>query len=64
MIEHAPAADAPRTDVTSATMPRGVFIALCLTLISLLGGAVFLLAQRGPAILLDLGSAVGQVLCF
>jgi hypothetical protein len=44
-------------------MPLTARIAIIGTLGLLLGGAVFLLLERGPAILIDLSASAAQLLC-
>ena len=45
-------------------MPLAARIAIIGSLGLLLGGAVFLLLARGPAILIDLSNSAARLLCF
>ena len=44
-------------------MPRTAKIAIGCTLTALIGGAVYLIAVRGPAMLLDMATSVATFIC-
>jgi hypothetical protein len=59
---HAPETQAPAD--ASGRMPRGVRLGLTVALAALMTGAVYLLAVRGEALLVDLAALGERLWCF
>jgi hypothetical protein len=57
-------AEAPTQADASGRMPRAVRLSLIVTLGALMTGAVYLLAVRGEALLVDLAALGGRLWCF
>jgi len=59
-----PHATSPPTAETPERMPRAVRFGLTLALAALITGAIYLLAVRGEALLVDLAALGSRLWCF